>query len=165
VRSFEWITNSIFKIFCNQRISFFILPPSYFASKSPLNFWQVFTSPKAFNWGHYQSWLAFAYGLVCRYFGNAFDRLKALPYTKNCLDNHWEFILVFNNHPTLLQVLLGKVRVNQQPPMHRLAILSTWWAMFFHSMLDGVHHSPFLFIADHCIYFFGVCSWLFLSWT
>jgi len=44
--------------------------------------------------------------------------------------------------------------VNQQPPMHQLAILSTRWVAFFHSALDGVHHSRFLFVVDHCAFFF-----------
>jgi hypothetical protein len=44
-------------------------------------------------------------------------------------------------------------RVNQQPPMHQLAILSTGWVAFFHSAPDGVHLSPFLFAADHCTFF------------
>jgi hypothetical protein len=38
--------------------------------------------------------------------------------------------------------------------MHQLAIMSTGWGAFFHLALDGVHHSPFLFAADHCIYLF-----------
>jgi len=36
--------------------------------------------------------------------------------------------------------------------MHQLAILSTGWAVGFHSMPDGVHHSPFLFATDQCIF-------------
>jgi hypothetical protein len=43
-------------------------------------------------------------------------------------------------------------RVNQQPPMHQLAVLSTGWVAFFHLASDGVHHSPFLFAADHCTF-------------
>jgi hypothetical protein len=53
-------------------------------------------------------------------------------------------------------VLLDTARVNQQPSMHQLAILSTGWAASFHSMSDGVHHSPFIF---------AVCSCLFFPWT
>ncbi len=50
--------------------------------------------------------------------------------------------------------------MNQQPPMHQLAVLSTGWVAFFHSAPDGVHLSPFLFAADHCTFsFFG--SWPF----
>ncbi len=45
-------------------------------------------------------------------------------------------------------------RLNQQPPMHQLVILSTRWALFYHSTLDGVHHSPSFFVANHCIFFF-----------
>ncbi len=47
-------------------------------------------------------------------------------------------------------------RVNQQPPMNQLAVLSTGWAAFFHSLLDVVHHSSFLFLfaADHYIFIF-----------
>jgi hypothetical protein len=47
--------------------------------------------------------------------------------------------------------------VNQQPPMHQLAVLSTGWAAFFHSAPDEVHQSQFLFAADHCSFsfFFG----------
>jgi hypothetical protein len=47
-------------------------------------------------------------------------------------------------------------RVNQQPPMHQLTVLSTRWVAFFHLALDGVHLSPFLFAADHCTFFFLV---------
>jgi hypothetical protein len=45
-------------------------------------------------------------------------------------------------------------RVNQQPPMHQLAILSTGWAVFFCSAPDGVHHSSFFFAADHFTFYF-----------
>jgi len=39
--------------------------------------------------------------------------------------------------------------------MNQLAILSTGLAAFFHPVPDGVHHSPFLFLAiDHCTLFF-----------
>ncbi len=34
-----------------------------------------------------------------------------------------------------------------------------WMGCIFHSALDGVHLSPFLFAADHCTFFFG--SWPF----
>jgi hypothetical protein len=43
-------------------------------------------------------------------------------------------------------------RMNQHPPMHQLAILSTKWVAFFHSAPDGVHHNPFLFAIDHYIF-------------
>jgi len=56
------------------------------------------------------------------------------------------------------------VRVNQQPPMHQLAILSIGWAPFFHLALDTVHHNPFFFIADHCFFSF-LGSWPFFPWT
>jgi hypothetical protein len=45
-------------------------------------------------------------------------------------------------------------RVNQQPPMHQLVVLSTRSLAFFHSAPDGVHHSPFLFVANHCIFIY-----------
>jgi hypothetical protein len=45
-------------------------------------------------------------------------------------------------------------KVNQQPPMHQLAILSTGCLVFFHSAPDGVSDSPFLFVANHCTFFF-----------
>jgi len=46
---------------------------------------------------------------------------------------------------------LRTARVNQHPPMHQLAVLSTGWAAFFHSAPDRVHHNPFFFFAaDHC---------------
>jgi hypothetical protein len=38
--------------------------------------------------------------------------------------------------------------------MHQLAVRSTGWVAFFHSVPDGVHHSPFLFAAEHCICLF-----------
>ncbi len=44
--------------------------------------------------------------------------------------------------------------MNQQPLMHQLGVLSTGCLAFFHSAPDGVHHSPFLFAADHCTFFF-----------
>jgi len=47
-------------------------------------------------------------------------------------------------------------RVNQQPPMHQLAVLSTGWAAFFHSTSYEVHHNPLFFTADHCIFFLGL---------
>jgi hypothetical protein len=55
------------------------------------------------------------------------------------------------------------VKVNQQPPMHQLVILSIGWAAFFHSVSNGVHHTPFLCIADHCsfFFFFGLCFVIF----
>jgi hypothetical protein len=36
---------------------------------------------------------------------------------------------------------LDGTRMNKQSSMHQLAVLSTGWAVFFHSMSDGVHHS------------------------
>ncbi len=47
-----------------------------------------------------------------------------------------------------------RAKVDQQPLMHQLVILSTRWATFFHSTSDGVHHNPFLFNLDHCFYWF-----------
>jgi hypothetical protein len=55
-----------------------------------------------------------------------------------------------------------EARVNQQPPMHQLVVLSTGWVAFFHSAPDGVHLSPFLYAADHCI-FFSFFFFLFLA--
>jgi hypothetical protein len=53
-------------------------------------------------------------------------------------------------------------RVNQQPPMHQLAVLSTGWVAFFHSAPNGVHHSLFLFPTNHCTFFsFFFGFWLF----
>jgi hypothetical protein len=45
-------------------------------------------------------------------------------------------------------------RVNQQPPMHQLVVLSTGWAAFFHLTSNGVHHSPLPFAADHYTFIF-----------
>ncbi len=45
-------------------------------------------------------------------------------------------------------------KVNQQPPMHQLAVLSTGCLAFFHSAPNGVHRNPFLFAADHCTFFY-----------
>jgi hypothetical protein len=57
-------------------------------------------------------------------------------------------------------------RVNWQPPMHQLAVLSTGWAVFFHSTSDWVHHTPFLFIADcHTFFFPFVLDFFFLDLT
>jgi hypothetical protein len=33
--------------------------------------------------------------------------------------------------------------------MRQLVIMSTGWVAFFHLTLDGVHHSPFAFVANH----------------
>jgi len=51
-------------------------------------------------------------------------------------------------------------KVNQQPPMHQLAVLSTGWAAFFHTTSSGVHHNPFLFAIAN-FFFFHVCSQMF----
>jgi len=53
-----------------------------------------------------------------------------------------------------VQQMGQRARVNQQPPMHQLAVLSTGCLAFFHSAPDGVHRSPFLFAADHCTFFY-----------
>jgi hypothetical protein len=37
--------------------------------------------------------------------------------------------------------------------MHQLVVLSIGWVAFFHSVPDGVHLSPFLFVADHYTFF------------
>jgi hypothetical protein len=54
----------------------------------------------------------------------------------------------------LVQMMWTWARVNQQPPMHQLAILSTGWAAFFLWAPDGVHHNKLLLII---VVFF--CSW------
>ncbi len=56
-------------------------------------------------------------------------------------------------------IIIYRAKVNQQPPMHQLAVLSSGCLAFFHSAPDGVHDSPFLFAANHCTFFFG--SWSF----
>jgi hypothetical protein len=38
--------------------------------------------------------------------------------------------------------------------MHQSVVLSTGWAMFFHSAPNAVHHSPFFFFVDHCTFLF-----------
>ncbi len=43
--------------------------------------------------------------------------------------------------------------MNQQPPMHQLAILSIEWDVFFHLAPYGVHHSPFFFAINHYTFF------------
>jgi hypothetical protein len=57
------------------------------------------------------------------------------------------------------------VRVNQQPPMHQLAILSSGWAAFFHSTPDGVHHNLFLFPANHYTSSFLGLFFVVFFWT
>jgi hypothetical protein len=54
-----------------------------------------------------------------------------------------------------VEVMVEWAKVNQQPLMHQLVVLSIGWATFCHSTLDGVHHNPFLFTVDHCIFFGG----------
>jgi hypothetical protein len=51
-----------------------------------------------------------------------------------------------------LQWVSSRARVNQQPPMHQLAVLSTGWGAFFHLAPSGVHRSPFLFTVDCCFF-------------
>jgi len=58
----------------------------------------------------------------------------------NCLDS--------------LDSIVQVARVNQQPPMHQLVVVSTGWAAIFHLVSDGVHHITFHFFADHCPFFF-----------
>ncbi len=46
--------------------------------------------------------------------------------------------------------------VNQQPPMHQLAILSTGWAVCCHSASDGVHTVHFFLLLTTVLFlFFG----------
>jgi hypothetical protein len=44
--------------------------------------------------------------------------------------------------------------MNQQPPMYQLAVLFIGWVAFFHLVSNEVHHNPFFFATDHCIFFF-----------
>ncbi len=63
-------------------------------------------------------------------------------------------ILIFLSYKTKGDAITPPpARVNQQPPMHQLAVLSTGCLAFFHSAPDGVHDSPFLLAADHCTFF------------
>jgi len=58
-------------------------------------------------------------------------------------------------HTTVpVRTVVRTARVNQQPPMHQLAVMSIGWATFFHSVPDGVHHTPLPFTADHYIYIY-----------
>jgi hypothetical protein len=59
-----------------------------------------------------------------------------------------------------------KARMNQQPPMHQLAILSIGWVVFFHLAPNGVHHNSFFFTTDHStFYFYFFALRLFFPWT
>ncbi len=49
----------------------------------------------------------------------------------------------------------GWARVNQQPPMHQLAVLSTGWLRFFIWRQMGFITVHFLLADDHCTFFFG----------
>jgi len=51
--------------------------------------------------------------------------------------------------------------VNQKPPMHQLAILSTGWAVFFRLTSNVFIQSISLFAVDHCTSFFFFFSWPF----
>ncbi len=64
----------------------------------------------------------------------------------------WRYTGVPQLYPVASILLLS--RVNQQPPMHQLAVLFTGCLAFFHLAPDGVHRSPFLFAADHCTFFY-----------
>jgi hypothetical protein len=61
---------------------------------------------------------------------------------------------VLINWPDSLDSIVPVARVNQQPPMHQLGVLSTGWAAFFHLVSDVVHHITFRFFADHCTFLF-----------
>jgi hypothetical protein len=61
--------------------------------------------------------------------------------------------------------MMTEARVNQQPPMHQLAVLSTGWAAYFHLASDGVHHSSFILAADQCTFFFFGLFFVVFSWT
>jgi hypothetical protein len=102
-------------------------------------------------------------------------QLQHITYSKGRRDVKHHFIHL-SCHPSILSwsvysdrkwlTLSGgpvTCRVNQQPPMHQLAVLSTGWVAFFHSAPDGVHHNWFLFVANHCtfFFFFFFCSWPF----
>jgi hypothetical protein len=63
---------------------------------------------------------------------------------------------------TILGLSKG-AKVNQQPPMQQLAILSTKWAAIFHSTLDGVHHNPFFLLLTIVFFFGGVLGYFFLG--
>ncbi len=56
----------------------------------------------------------------------------------------------------MVTVSSQRARVNQQPPMHQLVVLSTGWAPFFYSASDGVllQSISCLFAGDHCTFFF-----------
>jgi hypothetical protein len=82
-------------------------------------------------------------------------------FTKETNSHKVKLPKVGSNAIVPLPVGSRPARMNQQPPMHQLVILSTGWATFFHSTSNGVYHSPFLFIANNCTFFWGVCSWLF----
>ncbi len=61
--------------------------------------------------------------------------------------------------------LQGVARVNQQPPMHQLAVLSTGWAVFFHSASNGFITVHFFSLLTVVLSVFLVRSWLFFPWT
>jgi len=63
-------------------------------------------------------------------------------------------MLDFTNNFNIVTFLHQGAKVNQQPPMHQLAVLSTGWVAFFHSAPDRVHFNPFLFAVDHCTFSF-----------
>jgi hypothetical protein len=71
---------------------------------------------------------------------------------------HW-WLLV---HSDLFTLSLG-AKVKQQPPMYQLVILSIGWVVFSHSASNGVHHSPFLFVTNHCTFFWGL-FFVFFPW-
>ncbi len=73
--------------------------------------------------------------------------------SRHSLQGYRSVTLFFKDENFRTQLIHG-ARVNQQPRMHQLAILSTGWAVLFHSTSDEVHHSPFLSLLIGVFFFF-----------
>jgi hypothetical protein len=73
----------------------------------------------------------------------------------------WDFIVIPSKRLvwqiSFCWTELDGTRVNKQSSMYQLAVLSTGWAVFFHLMSDGVHHSQFFSLLI-------TFSWLYFPW-
>jgi hypothetical protein len=69
-------------------------------------------------------------------------------------------ILLDVNHAILLDKigLQNEVSGQSEPAATDAPVgrLSTGWAAFFHLTKDDIYHTPFIFTADHCTFFFGL---------
>jgi hypothetical protein len=100
---------------------------------------------------HYQPLLEIITQAVNCVFSSLMDDTHIMGFMK-------EIVTTFDHLLTQLALVRLRIKmsaiVNQQPPMHQLAVLSTGWTTFFHSMSNGVHHNPFFFPLQTTVFIF-----------